>query len=190
MYARELCFVKGLYWMDELIKLALQNGFSQWAALNMDAVVPLEDVREMCAVNRCGCWGTNWACPPGCGNLKHISSQLAQYHNGLLIQTTGTLTDDFDVEGMNAISNRHCQQFKTYTRQVRLLYPHCLPLSAGPCLVCRQCTYPHRPCRYPDKRISSMEAYGLLVSDICLRSGLGYNYGPRTLTYTSCILFN
>lgn len=35
-----------------------------------------------------------------------------------------------------------------------------------------------------------MEAYGLFVSDICARSGLAYNYGPRTMTYTSCVLYN
>ena len=35
-----------------------------------------------------------------------------------------------------------------------------------------------------------MEAYGLFVSDMCMRSGLAYNYGPRTMTYTSCVLYN
>jgi len=39
-------------------------------------------------------------------------------------------------------------------------------------------------------RISAMEAYGLLVSDVCVRSGLAYNYGPGTMTYTSCILYS
>ena len=34
-----------------------------------------------------------------------------------------------------------------------------------------------------------MEAYGLLVSRICLSSGLKYNYGPGTISFTSCILF-
>ena len=37
--------------------------------------------------------------------------------------------------------------------------------------------------------MSSMEAYGLLVGDVCLRSGLPYNHGPRTMTYTSCLLY-
>ena len=90
---------------------------------------------------------------------------------------------------MDAISETHRVHFLNLARQARLLAPDCLPLSAGPCLVCRKCTYPHRPCRFPAKAISSMEAYGLLVSDICIRSGLQYNYGPKTLTYTSCILF-
>ena len=64
----------------------------------------------------------------------------------------------------------------------------CLPLSAGPCTLCARCTCPTRPCRYPSKRLTSMEAYGLWVSDICQKSGLPYNYGPQTLTYTSCVL--
>ena len=34
-----------------------------------------------------------------------------------------------------------------------------------------------------------MEAYGLLVSDVCRRSGLGYYYGTGTMTYTSCVLY-
>ena len=69
-------------------------------------------------------------------------------------------------------------------------FPGCLPLTAGSCTLCARCTYPDRPCRYPTKRLSSMEAYGLFVSDICTRSGLAYNYGPRTMTYTSCVLYN
>ena len=175
--------------MNELATLAQQVGFTRSAPLNMDAVVPMAEVREMCAADRCGCWGKNWACPPGCGSLEHITRQLASYHSGLLVQTTGALEDDFDAVGMEELSEQHRVNFMTFARQVRLLRPDCLPLTAGPCLVCRQCAYPQRPCRYPAKRMSSMEAYGLLVSDVCLRSGLGYNYGPKTLTYTSCVLF-
>ena len=64
------------------------------------------------------------------------------------------------------------------------------PLTAGCCTICAKFTYPDKPCRYPSKRLSSMEAFGLFVSDICARSGLGYNYGPRTMTYTSCLLYS
>ena len=41
----------------------------------------------------------------------------------------------------------------------------------------------------PDKRISSMEAYGMLVMQVCKDSGVGYYYGPDHLAYTSCFLF-
>lgn len=46
--------------------LAAENGFSHWAQMNMAAAVPLAEVRDMCAADRCGRYGHNWACPPGC----------------------------------------------------------------------------------------------------------------------------
>ena len=51
------------------------------------------------------------------------------------------------------------------------------PLEAGCCTICAKCTYPDKPCRYPSKRLSSMEAFGLFVSDICARSGLDITTG-------------
>ena len=57
------------------------------------------------------------------------------------------------------------------------------PLTAGCCTLeavremCAKCTYPDKPCRYPSKRLSSMEAFGLFVSDICARSGLDITMG-------------
>ena len=80
--------------------------------------------------------------------------------------------------------------FLNFARQARMLHPDCLPLTAGSCTICARCTYPNKPCRYPAKRLSSMEAFGLFVSNVCSRSGLGYNYGARTMTYTSCLLYS
>ena len=98
--------------------------------------------------------------------------------------------DDFDYATIEAVGAAHKRRFAGFARQMRRAYPGCLPLTAGSCTLCARCTYPDRPCRYPTKRLSSMEAYGLLVSDVCTRSGLAYNYGARTMTYTSCVLYN
>lgn len=170
--------------------LAAENGFSHWAQMNMAAAVPLAEVRDMCAVDRCGRYGHNWACPPGCGSLETAARRIAGYACGILVQTTGTLQDDFDYVTIEAVGAAHKRRFADFARQMRRAYPRCLPLTAGSCTLCARCTYPERPCRYPTKRLSSMEAYGLLVSDVCTRSGLAYNYGARTMTYTSCVLYN
>ena len=108
---------------------------------------------------------------------------------GILVQSTAQLEDEFDYTGMTSLLETHKKRFSTFARQARLLYPHCLPLTAGTCTLCHTCTYPDRPCRHPKQRLSSMEAYGLFVSDVCVRSNLAYNYGPRTLTYTACVLY-
>ena len=146
--------------------------------------------RAMCADGRCGRYGHNWACPPGCGSIEAAARRIAGFDAGILVQTTGMLRDDFDYESIAATECAHKRRFADFARQMRRLHPGCLPLTAGSCTLCARCTYPDRPCRYPTKRLSSMEAYGLFVSDICTRSGLAYNYGPRTMTYTSCVLYN
>ena len=73
---------------------------------------------------------------------------------------------------------------------LRTIDPDCLPMGAGGCNICRKCSYPDEPCRFPDKAFTSMEAYGLYVAAECKKAGLEYNYGPNTLTYSSCILYN
>lgn len=170
------------------IKLARDVGFEAACPLNMESLQVLPQVREMCAADRCHIYGTRWACPPGCGTLEHCRERLERYESGILVQTVGTLADEFDASGIAAAHKTHEVRFTTLARQVRVLLPECLPLSAGTCTRCQVCTYPQKPCRYPGKMLSSMEAYGLLVSDVCRRSGMPYYRGEKTITFTSCIL--
>lgn len=129
--------------------LAAENGFSHWAQMNMAAAVPLAEVRDMCAADRCGRYGHNWACPPGCGSLETAARRIAGYACGILVQTTGTLQDDFDYATIEAVGAAHKRRFAGFARQMRRAYPGCLPLTAGSCTLCARCTYPDRPCRYP-----------------------------------------
>lgn len=175
--------------LSEYLSLASEAGFSHWGKLNMESLIALPAVREMCAADRCKAYGSSWSCPPACGSLEFTAKQMAGFSRGILVQTTGRLEDDFDMEGIRATEEKHKAAFELLVRRMRHLEPDCLPLTAGTCRICIRCTYPDRPCRFPQRRLSSMEAYGLLVSDVCIRSGLEYNYGPKTMTYTSCILF-
>ena len=175
--------------MDQ-IKLARDVGFEAVCELNMEGLQVMPQVREMCAADRCHIYGKCWACPPGCGTLAQCEARIRRYNSGILVQTVGTLADEFDAEGIAAAHRTHDRRFKLLTRQLRALLPDCLPLSAGTCTRCEVCTYPKKPCRYPQKMLSSMEAYGLLVSDVCARSGMPYYRGEKTITFTSCLLFN
>ena len=181
-------FVKEVRAMEELIRLALEIGFSHAAALDASRLRALPQVREMCASGRCRRYGKSWSCPPACGTIEACEARMRGYSGGVLVQTTAQLEDDFDMESMNAAQERHKQNFFHLARQARLLYPDCLPLTAGSCTICRSCTCPDKPCRFPNKMLSSMEAYGLLVSEVCKDAGLPYYYGPVTLTYSACIL--
>ena len=174
--------------MDMLLSLARQAGFSQLTELDAAVLKPMTEVRNMCSADRCRSYGKSWSCPPACGSIEYAARCISQYRRGLIVQTTGELEDEFDLQAIAAIEARHKKAFLNLARQARLLFPGCLPLSSGTCSLCRKCTYPDQPCRFPGKRLSSMEAYGLLVSDVCQKSGLPYYYGPKTITFTACIL--
>lgn len=175
---------------EEITALALESGFTSAAPLEMSSLVFRPEVREMCSADKCRSYAKCWSCPPACGSLESITSRAASYSSGIIVQTTGSMEDDFDMAAIRDTMLEHKKSFDNFVRQMRLIKGNCLPMGAGACTRCRKCTYPDRPCRHPDRLYPSMEAYGLWVSDVCTRSGLGYNYGPQTITYTSCILYD
>lgn len=175
---------------DALVRLALETGFSHAATLDARTLKPLFAVRDMCQANRCGLYGRCWTCPPACGTIEENAQALVRYHTGLIVQTTRALEDDFDYEGMTACGDAHRAMFAGLHPVLKGRYPGLLSLGAGGCRLCEACTYPDAPCRMPDRALSSMEAYGLLVSDVCEKNGLGYYYGPGTITYTGCYLLD
>ena len=176
--------------IDELTALAKEAGFTYAAPLAMDSLEFREEVRSMCSADLCKSYGKSWSCPPAVGSIERAKERAEAYRRGIIVQTAGALADSFDMDGTAEIMKRHRKSFDTLVRQVKHFYPDCLPMGAGTCRLCRACTYPDRPSRHPDKMVSSMEAYGLLVSYVAIRSGLKYNYGENSMCFTSCVLID
>lgn len=167
---------------------ALDAGFSYACALDVAALTPQEAVRVMCAANRCGMFEKCWTCPPACGTLDTCEKRLRRYSTGLLVQTVTKIEDAFDYPGMCAGESLHQATFSAFYKTVRAAFPQALALGSGGCRICSTCTFPSAPCRFPDRAIASMEAYGLLVAEICHANGLGYRYGENALSFTGCYL--
>lgn len=175
---------------QELLELAQRHGFDHVGMLNVAALEFSPEVRSMCAADKCRSYGKCWTCPPYCGTLEDIAARSAAYHRGILVQTTGQMEDDYDVETMEEAGALQVKRFHALVKEVRNTYPDCLPMSAGACTVCPKCACPDEPCRFPDLAFPSMEAYGLWVSKTCTDSGMSYFYGPQTITFTCCILID
>ena len=179
--------------IEQALTLASDIGFEHAGKLNMSALIPMQQIRDMCSADLCKAYGHSWSCPPACGSIESSMEKFARYSDGILLQTTLLLEDDYDLEGMGRAEKLHKSRFDSIVRQLTQLglktNDTMLPLAAGSCTRCRKCTYPDRPCRYPDRLYSSMEAMGLWVSDVCTKSGMAYNYGRETITFTSCVLF-
>ncbi len=173
---------------EQLCEMARDVGFSAWAALNPATIELKTEVRDMCAANFCGQYGKRWSCPPGCGTLEECGERLKACTRGILVQTYGDIEDSYDFEAMMEIEAEHKEHFSEMYEALRDAGIPVLAIGAGCCTQCAQCTYPDEPCRFPDKMTSSMEAYGMVVLEICKANGLQYYYGSHKIAYTSCFL--
>ena len=174
--------------LDALRKIAEEAGFTHIGPLDRSTIELRTEVREMCRTGNCGAYGKKWSCPPACGSLEECQKRLEQYDRGILVQTVGELEDSLDYEAMMETEAEHKQHFADMEKILRLQYPDMLAIGAGACTKCRECTYPHAPCRFPKQAFASMEAYGMLVLQVCKSNNMKYYYGPNTIAYTSMFL--
>lgn len=174
--------------MEEWIQKALKAGFSEAVQLDTETLKPMKAVRDMCAEDKCRAYGHNWTCPPACGTLEECEEKMHRYQRGLLLQTVEKLDKTIDTKGYERAEKRHNQALKDFAQELRGQYPEALCLGAGGCRVCTTCAYPE-PCRFPQSAMSSMEAYGLFVTQVCRDNGAAYYHGARTITYSACVLF-
>ena len=174
--------------VEDLKVKGLSYGLTNVAYLNCSTIEVMQDVRDMCKSGNCHMYGKRWSCPPACGDLESCRQKINQYKEGIIVQTVGELEDSMDGEGMIRIESEHKKNFVEFEKYLRQLWPDMLAMGAGCCTKCKECTYPDAPCRFPRQAFSSMEAYGMLVTQVCQANGIKYYYGPCTMAYTSCYL--
>lgn len=174
--------------MFDIQKEAKALGFDTVAAFDPAILEARQDIRDMCNADKCMIYGKNWGCPPHCGTVEECQKKMHIYYNGILVQTIGHMTKAIDSKCYRETERRHLTNFYALADLVREAYPNALCLGAGGCRICKKCAYPE-PCRFPGKRMSSMEGYGLFVTQVCRDVGVPYYYGEKTITYSACILY-
>lgn len=178
--------------MGVIRELAAQQGFECMGTCSAKDLVARDEVRSMCAANTCNMYGHSWSCPPACGEIADFQEQMTAYDQCLVVQTVAEMEDDFDFETMEESGNRQKQRVLDLVEAIDAagLSDEVMVLSAGTCTLCKECTYPDDPCRFPEKRLVSMEAAGLVVSEVCTMAQIPYNHGPQTMTYSGCVLYH
>ena len=174
--------------MDNWIQSALALGFSAAVPLDTETLIPRDDIRQMCAADKCRAYGKNWTCPPHCGTIEECTERIRRCRHGILVQTVGKTEKIVDTKAYRRTEQQHLEQFHRLCEQVRQIHPQALCLGSGGCRICGVCAWPE-PCRFPEKACSSMEGYGLFVTEVCRNNAAQYHHGPMTVTYSACILW-
>lgn len=172
------------------IEKKLQNmRLNQYAFIAPEKLPFSKEVRDMCEMNSCGRYGTNWQCPPGAGALSDLEKKAKSFAHGLLFNAVYPLQDSYDFEGMMDAKERFTKTCHRVLDAVRGFYTESFVMGAGGCNICPACTYPDDPCRFPDRAIASMEACGIDVYTASQRFGFTYINGLNTVTYFGIVFF-
>lgn len=161
-------------------------GFDSFAVIRTEDVTFSPEVRKMCEVNRCGRYGTSWACPPGCGTLEECVAKCRVFENCAVFSRAYELEDSFDFEGM---MEGHDRFAKASAKLRDMIEGNFLLLSVEGCSKCGKCTYPDLPCRFPETLSGSLEGYGIFVNRLAAAAGIPYSRGPNTVSYFGAVFF-
>ncbi len=176
--------------LDKLVKLALEQGADKAAAIPVSEIQTDAGFRALCEQNTCGKYGRCWTCPPDAGDIETLMKTIRTFDYAVVYQTIGMLEDSFDIEGMEAAAKKHSLLTQRMVESVNVdSFVRVLHLGAGGCHICPVCArVDNHPCRFPDKAISSLEAYGINVSKLAAASGMKYINGQNTVTYFGAVL--
>lgn len=159
----------------------------QYAEIDGSQIPFREDVVKACEANYCGNYNRTWACPPNVGKFEDLKARYSRYRKTFVFTTKHELEDSFDIEGMNAGRLEH----NRVEDQIRELAAErgAVILGAEGCAVCKTCAFPD-PCRFPEKKRTSVEACGIFVVELAQLCNINYVNGENTVTYFSMVLFD
>jgi len=176
---------------NNLITISLELGATRAAFVDVSKIEFSESFRDLCEMNSCGKYRTNWMCPPAVGPFDELKNQVLAFKMGLVIQTVYQMEDSFDYEGMMNAASIHEKVFRDILNRIKTesLLDSFFALNAGVCKFCEHCTYPDRDCLYPEEALASVEAYGIDVNALVTACGIPYNNGQASVSYVGMVLF-
>ena len=178
--------------LNNFVKDALALNATHVSLVEVGKIPFSEDFRKLCEENSCGSYNKNWMCPPTVGPISDLIKRALEFDRGLIFQTVHQLEDSFDWEGMQEGQANHEKIFRKILEHLEKnnVFREILPLSAGPCMYCQKCAHlTGKECYFPNKAVSSVEAYGINVTALVKGCGIPYHNGQNTVSYVGLILF-
>ena len=177
---------------EELTAEALSLGVFKLNVIETKDIVLDRSFRDICASNACGMYGTCYMCPPDVGDIDELMRDVSNYDYALVYQTVTELEDSFDFEGMIEAKKESyplAQRLRKIFADMNI--SKVIHLGVGGCGVCKTCAKKtNEPCRFPEKAMPSLEAYGVNVSELAKAAGMKYINGQNTVTYFGAVLFS
>ncbi|KXX71138.1 DUF2284 domain-containing protein [Flammeovirga sp. SJP92] len=174
---------------NEMIEVCLTKGAFKAHMIEVSRITFDEKLRKYCEVNHCGQFGKNYACPPLVGEIEETITEAKSYQKALVYQTVNDVPEAYDKAEMIKAMKAHGNVSNKISKEINLHYEKHLDLRAGPCTVCKECSVVHNePCKYPEKKRASLEAYCINVSFLAKECEMEYVNGKNTVTFFGAFL--
>lgn len=160
----------------------------EYAFITTDELVFSDRVRYICETE-CPMYDTTWACPPAVGTVEECKARVMRFGEGLMIATITEVSDIANIQETLDTRAAHEEITRQVLELVKAQSDEVLALSTEACAICPHCTWPHAPCRLPDRMFPCVESHGILVTDLAEKHGIDFLAGGNIVTWFSLILY-
>lgn len=168
--------------------LAKELGFTEAVLLEDLSLSSKQALRDCCNPRQCPNYGSNWVCPPACGDLEECRKKLQTFHRGMLLQSVTDLTPPTAPEVYQKLNREHNLRLKALVEAMAPTVGRLLPLTSGGCIFCETCAYP-KACIHPELKMESLSAYGIDVGELCQKAGLPFSFREDRVYMTALLLY-
>ena len=163
-------------------------GIFQKAFASAESIPFSDEVRKLCQGNMCGRYGMTWSCPPATGEPEELKKKALSFKNAFVFTHTGEVSGYNNLMELNRLRDETTDILSDLCEKLKENNIPFDALGCGSCNICKKCTYPHEPCRFPEKVFPPVEAYGINVVKLAEDLKLSYKNGKNTVTFF-CIIF-
>lgn len=170
-----------------IIETYLKDRVFQFRQIKLSSIDFSDEMHKYCQDNHCGRYQKNWMCPPAF-NLTNKLNSFKNFENVIVFNIIAKLNDSFDYDGME----KGRKEIENIIKGLRKVIDRSINyqiIGAGTCTICKNCTYPEEPCRFPKIAMPSMEAMGIDVLKLAYQCGMNYYNGINTVTYFALIIY-
>ncbi|MBQ8110066.1 MAG: DUF2284 domain-containing protein [Clostridia bacterium] len=160
----------------------------QYAFIRTEELVFSDRVRYICETE-CPMYNTTWACPPAVGSPQACRERVERFDEGLMIATITEVSDIANIQETLDTRAAHEEITRQVAALVKQQADETLTLSTEACAHCEHCTWPHAPCRFPERMFPCVESHCILVTDLAEKHNIDFLAAGNIVTWFSLILY-
>jgi predicted metal-binding protein len=176
---------------DYLFELIGALGVSEFSSISTGALRFNSDYRKYCVENLCGNYNKSWTCPPNGGSAASIANEILSYSNAYVFTVSGPLRFSVDWKSMMRVADKLNQICFSIVDNIIPILGNGAVFGYGPCKYCKECAFKTQdPCRFPQKRVRSLECACVDVGDMAKVCGMVMGNDPNKMSFFGLFVYN